>query len=279
MAEGARKSDSALRLAFASGLARRAGARLRAAFRTDQGHRFDVKPDDSPVSYLDRSVERDLRNEIANAYPDEPVIGEELGGGQGDALWIVDPLDGTRNFLAGIPSFCVSIAFVRKGRAECAAVYDPVHDEFFSARRGGGAHVNGTRLSGPASGSLLSFGWSHSPNTPYRDYIAGLECLHRNGWHAWDSGSASIMLCYVAAGRLAGCAERALPAWDTVPGLLIAEEAGCTVGPTQDRALHKPSPMYAVGPDCLALIKPLLQQSVPGMPVEPMRKDDWALQT
>lgn len=253
---------------LAIALVQEAGEIILDAHRSCKGTAFHCKPDHSPVSILDTAMEATMRTDIARIFPIDAICGEELGSTQAGqlkdskgGLWIIDPLDGTQNFLTGIASFCVAVAFILDGIPQCAAVFDPVHHELYTAHRGKGAFLNGRRLLPPATPDPPTFGWSHSPGTSYDSYLSGLADINAHGRKAWDNGSASLMLCYVAAGRLAGCAEIALPIWDTVPGLLISHEAGCAVRSTDDFSTDLSSPMYAHWPECRSLVHTLMRRT------------------
>ena len=119
---------------------------LRSADKVDQLH-IDQKGKNDYVSEVDRMVERDIINIIKTAYPDHAILAEESGAHQGnDYVWIIDPLDGTTNFLHGFPQYAVSIALKHKGKLEIGVIYDPLRDELFTAKRGGGAMLNNRRL-------------------------------------------------------------------------------------------------------------------------------------
>jgi myo-inositol-1(or 4)-monophosphatase len=231
-------------------LARDAAQHLSGVFAAGQPIASREKSDGSLVTNIDHDIERMARARITASFPEDGVFGEELGvsgtTAQQRRLWIVDPLDGTRNFLSGIPAFCFSLAFLSDGVPRLAIVCDPIHNEVFYAQHGEGAFLNCQRLRlSKSRGTTRLFGWSHSPGTPFRHYIDGLALIDERGFVPWDNGSASLMLSYVAAGRLSGCAEIALPAWDVVPGLLIAGEAGCCVGPEFPAPNLPVSPMFA----------------------------------
>ena len=200
--------------------------------------RTSVETKSSPtdmVTEMDRATERRIVDAIRSARPDDGFLGEEgaaEAGGSG-VRWIVDPLDGTTNYLYGFPAFGVSIAVEVDGEVEAGVVNDPVHGELYAARRGKGATCNGTPLrvgSPPAlATSLIGTGFAYVPER--RQWQA--EVLARVLPQVRDirrAGSAAIDLCWVAAGRLDGHYERGLMHWDYAAGALIAAEAGAWVG-------------------------------------------------
>ena len=187
------------------------------------------------VSEVDRTVEADIIGALKRAYPDHGFLGEEseeIINPDADYQWIIDPLDGTTNFLRGVPHFAVSIALTYKGRLEQAVIYDPIRDELFTATRGDGARLNNKRIRVGSrrsmSGALLSTG------IPYREshmkyldtYLDTVKALLPGTAGVRRQGAASLDLAYVAAGRYDGFWEFDLKPWDIAAGLLIIQEAG-----------------------------------------------------
>ena len=184
------------------------------------------------VSDADRAAEREVIDTIHKHYPDHAVLAEESGpSGESDTLWIIDPLDGTTNYLHGFPVFCVSIGVQVNGRMEHAVVYDPMRQELFTASRGTGAQLDGRRIrvSGQTQleRALIGTGF------PFRQadhalppYLKMLEKVVRNTSGVRRPGAAALDLCYVAAGRLDGFWETGLAPWDLAAGSLIIREAG-----------------------------------------------------
>ncbi|MDA0706849.1 MAG: inositol monophosphatase family protein [Proteobacteria bacterium] len=184
------------------------------------------------VSDADRAAEKAIIDCIHKHYPDHAILAEESGAsGDSDTVWIIDPLDGTTNYLHGFPVFAVSIGVQINGRMEHAVVYDPLRQEIFTASRGTGAEVDGhkLRVSGQMEmpRALLGTGF------PFRDaglditpYMAMLSkaIIHASGVRR--VGSAALDLCYVAAGRLDAYFETGLAPWDLAAGSLIVREAG-----------------------------------------------------
>jgi len=194
--------------------------------------KVEVKGRNDFVSDADRIAERAVIDTILKHYPDHEIIAEESGRqGQSDYQWVIDPLDGTTNFLHGFPVFCVSIACLHKGRPEHAAVYDPMRQELFSASKGAGAQLDGRRIrvSGESrlDRALIGTGF------PYRDsnkslppYVDMLTGAIRETAGIRRAGAAALDLCYVAAGRLDAFWETGLSSWDIAAGALLIREAG-----------------------------------------------------
>ena len=184
------------------------------------------------VSEADRTAEAAVIDTILKHYPDHQILAEESGEqGDSDHVWIIDPLDGTTNFLHGFPVFCVSIALAIKGRTEHAAVYDPLRDELFTASRGSGAQLNGRRIrvSGQTRLELALLGTGF----PFRDgskelepYLGMFRKAIEQSAGVRRPGAAALDLAYVAAGRYDGFWETGLAAWDIAAGSLLIREAG-----------------------------------------------------
>ncbi len=150
-------------------------------------------------------------------------------------MWIIDPLDGTTNFLHGFPVFAVSIACQIKGRLEHAVVYDPMREEIFTATRGGGAHLENRRMrvskARTLEGALIATGFPYRANIRYLDaYLGMLRAVTEQAAGVRRPGSAALDLAYVAAGRVDGFWEIGLSPWDTAAGTLLIQEAGGRIG-------------------------------------------------
>jgi len=186
------------------------------------------------VSEVDHSAEEAIIQELRSKYPDHAILAEESGEHRGNAFqWVIDPLDGTTNYLHGFPQFSVSIALKYRDRLEQAVVYDPLREEMFTASRGQGAQLNDRRLrvAGRTSleGALIGTGF------PYRDqghldtYLGMLKAMIRDTAGIRRPGSAALDLAYVATGRSDGFWELGLAEWDIAAGALLISEAGGTV--------------------------------------------------
>jgi len=189
------------------------------------------------VTEIDKAAEQSIVNALRKAYPNHGILGEEGGllegsGDGADYLWIIDPLDGTTNFVRGIPHYAVSIACKYRGRLEHAVVLDPVRQEEFTASRGRGAALNGRRLRVSArkslDGALLGTGF------PFKDgqmdnldsYLKMFRSLVGQTSGLRRAGAASLDLAYVAAGRFDAFWEFGLSEWDMAAGALLIQEAG-----------------------------------------------------
>jgi len=188
------------------------------------------------VSEIDRAAERDIIDIIHKHYPDHAILAEESGSsGDNDTVWIIDPLDGTTNFLHGFPVFAVSIAVQQRGRLEIGVIYDPMRQEVFTAARGDGAHLENRRIrvskQRGLEGALLATGFPYREDERYADnYFAMFRMLASMTAGVRRPGSAALDLAYVAAGRVDGFWEMGLKAWDTAAGTLMIREAGGRVG-------------------------------------------------
>ncbi len=183
------------------------------------------------VTDVDRLVEQEIINIIHKAHPDHCILAEESGSqGASDVVWIIDPLDGTTNFLHGFPHFCVSIGVMIKGKMAHGVVYDPLRDELFTASRGEGAQLNERRIrvskrKGLAD-ALLATGFPFKYPQHLSDYMALFQSIFPQVADMRRSGSAALDLAYVAAGRVDGYWEIGLQQWDLAAGSLLVEEAG-----------------------------------------------------
>jgi len=184
------------------------------------------------VSEADRAAEQEVIETIHKHYPDHAILAEESGAsGDSDTVWIIDPLDGTTNFLHGFPVFAVSVGVRVRGRMEHGVVYDPVRQELFTASRGAGAQLDGRRIRVSGQSNLeralvgTGFPFRHA-DYEMEPYLKMLGKILRNTSGVRRPGAAALDLCYVAAGRLDGFWEAGLSAWDLAAGGLIIREAG-----------------------------------------------------
>jgi len=188
------------------------------------------------VSEVDRAAEQVLIATIRKSYPTHGFLAEESGAAAGDDYtWVIDPLDGTTNFLHGFPQFAVSVACRHRGRAEIGVVLDPLRGELFTAERGGGTQLDGRRLRVSQrtglEGALVGTGFPYRENRRLlKPYLAMLEGVMNATAGVRRPGAASLDLAYVAAGRLDAFFEFGLSPWDTAAGNLLITEAGGRVG-------------------------------------------------
>jgi myo-inositol-1(or 4)-monophosphatase len=196
---------------------------------------IETKSTNDFVSQVDRQAEAKIIDILLKAYPSHSIMAEESGD-QGDSeyQWIIDPLDGTTNFLHGFPHFAVSIALMHKGRLDQAVIYDPMKQELFTASKGEGATLNNRRIrvTRPTTteGALLGTGFPFRMKQYFPIYQNMFAEFFRSAADVRRAGSAALDLAYVAAGRLDGFWEIGLAPWDMAAGALIIREAGGLVG-------------------------------------------------
>jgi myo-inositol-1(or 4)-monophosphatase len=196
--------------------------------------RVSQKANNDYASEVDQAAEQEIINIIRAAYPYHAILAEESGEHQGnDYVWVIDPLDGTTNFLHGFPQYAVSVAMKYKGRLEVGVVYDPLRDELFTARRGGGAMMNNRRLrvTSPLSmqGALIGTGFPFKTDLHLDAYVGMFKAISMQAAGIRRAGSAALDLAYVAAGRLDGFWEIGIMEWDMAAGILLIQEAGGVV--------------------------------------------------
>lgn len=199
----------------------------------DRPDRMEVReksPNDF-VTTADLEVEREIIYHLKKAHPDYGVNAEETGGNQsGEHRWIIDPIDGTTNFLRGIPHFALSVALAKGDQVISGVVYDPVKDELFSAERGQGAFLNNRRIRvnrvSSLKSSLLCTGFPVKDKQGLEAYLELFNKVFLAAAGVRRAGSAALDLAYTAAGRLDGFWESRLSPWDVAAGSLLVQEAG-----------------------------------------------------
>ncbi|RJG47601.1 inositol-1-monophosphatase [Motilimonas pumila] len=216
--------------------ARNAGDLIAKAYEQFDNVEVEQKGLNDFVTNLDKEAEQAIIYTIRKSYPDHSIIAEESGeleGADTDHQWVIDPLDGTTNFIKGIPHFAVSIALLVKGKIEQAVVYDPIRNELFTASRGAGAQLNGYRLRASnnkdINGAILATGFPFKQKHNLETYLSIFASLFADAGDMRRAGSAALDLAYVAAGRADGYFELGLKPWDFAAGELIAKEAGAIV--------------------------------------------------
>jgi myo-inositol-1(or 4)-monophosphatase len=218
------------RMGFAVELARRAGELGLNFFREIDRLTIESKGHQDLVSNGDREVELFIRAELAAQYPDDAVVGEEHAdsGGSSGSMWIIDPIDGTANFVRGIPAWCVVIACVRDGVTEVGVIHEPSTGETFYGFRGGGAFLNDRPIRASNSTDLTegSVGIGFSNRAEALNVVGLIKAILSEGGVFFRNASGALMLAYVASGRLLAYAEEHMNSWDCVAGLLLVEEAG-----------------------------------------------------
>ena len=206
---------------------------LRSADNLDR-IQVDQKSKNDFTSEVDRNAEQEIIKIIRTAFPDHGFLAEESGEQIGnDYVWVIDPLDGTTNFLHGFPQYAVSIALKIKGKLEVGVVYDPLRDELFTASRGGGAMLNNRRLrvtkQNSLRGALIGTGFPFKKQEHLDAYLQMFRAICIDTAGIRRAGAAALDLAYVAAGRLDGFWEIGLHEWDMAAGVLLIQEAGGVV--------------------------------------------------
>jgi myo-inositol-1(or 4)-monophosphatase len=211
----------------------KAGKSLSRDFGEVQNLQVSLKGPGDYVSQADRKAEKIVKEELLKARPTYGFLGEEseeIKGTDGSHRWIVDPLDGTTNFLHGIPMFATSIGLERSGEIVAGVVYNPATDELFTAEKGGGAFVNDRRLRVSArknlSDAVVGCGIPHLGQTMHGRFLVQLRHVMGEVAGVRRFGSASLDLAYVAAGRLDGFWEEGQHPWDMAAGIVLIREAG-----------------------------------------------------
>jgi len=228
-----KKHQTEANLAEVEALAREAGRLLMTRYRHPHDIRFKGAVD--LVTEADHLSEEYLMGYLAEHHPTHAIITEESGSNHviSDRSWIIDPLDGTVNFAHGIPIFCVSIAYAVNGVVQLGVVFDPVHNECFSAEKGKGAWRNGNRLSVTNTSevilALLATGFPYEKGKVLNRNLEFFTHFSINSRGVRRLGSAALDLCYVAAGHFDGYWELLVSPWDVAAGSLIAHEAGAKV--------------------------------------------------
>lgn len=220
-----------LHLSVMIAAAHRAGRLIRRHF--GRVHTFEQKGSAiNPVTEIDRRAQALILETLQAAFPDYGILAEEdpQPPPQNSPYWVIDPLDGTTNFIHGYPMVAVSIALVREGEIVLGVVYDPIADELFVAEKGQGARLNGRPIQVSKTASLANsllasgfpyYAWEQNDDntTEWRHFLKRVASLR-------SDGSAALDLCYVACGRLDGYWELDLESWDMAAGSLIVQEAG-----------------------------------------------------
>lgn len=215
--------------------ARRGGDIIRRASERLDKVKIASKSSNDFVTNVDQQAEQAIIAVIERAYPDHLILAEESSAETclktaNKPVWIIDPLDGTTNFIHGIPHVCISIAIFERGQVTHAVVYDPIRDEVFSASRGGGCQLNERKIrmnaSRKLSGALLGTGFPFKRKTRLDEYLGQFSRFFEPAADIRRAGAAALDLAYVAAGRLDGFWEMGLAPWDIAAGSLLVLEAG-----------------------------------------------------
>ena len=218
--------------------ARAAGAIITRASLDLEALRINTKSPNDFVTEVDLAAEGAIIETLLGAYPDHGILAEESGRNHGnkhsDYVWIIDPLDGTTNFIHGLPVYCVSIALAFRGKIEQAVVYDPTRNDLFYATKGRGAFLNDRRLRVSRrtrmSDSLIGTGFPFRRGDNFKRYLKMFEDVMQQCAGLRRPGAAALDLCYVAAGHYDAFFETGLQPWDVAAGSLIVTEAGGLIG-------------------------------------------------
>ena len=220
------------------------------------------------VTNVDREAEQAIVAVLKKSFPTHGIVGEEHGGyGNNDSgfQWIIDPLDGTTNFIKGIPHFAVSIALKHQGKLDQAVIFDPLRGELSTASRGRGAQLNGTRIRvnnlPDMQGSILATGFPFKAKHHLDSYSKIFNAFFADCADMRRTGSAALDLAYVAAGRFDGFWEIGLKPWDIAAGELIVKEAGGTV--VDARGGSESMENGQVLACSMKMLKPLMKAVVP----------------
>ncbi len=218
--------------------ARAAGAIINRAALDVEAVRISQKQINDFVTEVDQASEAAIIETLLTAYPGHGILAEESGRTHGarhsDYLWIIDPLDGTTNFIHGFPVYCVSIALSVRGKVEHGVVYDPTRNDLFTATRGRGAFMNDRRMRVSKrtrlGECLLGTGFPYRPGDDFASYMKMMAEVMRHTHGLRRPGAAALDLAYVAAGFTDGFFETGLSIWDVAAGGLLVTEAGGLVG-------------------------------------------------
>lgn len=253
----------------ACAVAHEAGLLMRRHYRDRSAGKISFKGPQDFLTVVDGAVERLIIDRLRRAFPGDRFVGEEGGGSYGRRTWVIDPIDGTSNFARGIPHFCTSIAFVEAGEPTIGAIYDPIADELFAARRGAGATVNGRvmRVSGAKDirRATIELGWS--TRRPAEVYTETVRRILAAGGGFHRSGSGALGLAYVADGRNDGYFEAHINAWDTLAGLVMIREAGGWANDfLADDGLRKGNAVLACTPGLRVMLQKLTWPAISAGP-------------
>ncbi len=259
-------------LNIATRAARRAGTIIARAQQRLHEVKVDRKGHQDYVSQVDRDAENAIIETLLGAYPDHAIRAEESGErGESEFVWVIDPLDGTLNFLHGYPQFAVSIALRVRGRLDQAVIYDPLRDELFTASRGAGAQLNGHRIRvgrcQHLENALLATGFPVRRAAQLEAYLPSFGALLAESADVRRAGAAALDLAHVACGRLDGFWEFGLKEWDVAAGALIVQESGGLVGDPHGGETHlETGSIVAANPKVFRQVLGVLARFRAGLP-------------
>ena len=251
--------------------ARRAGSIINRAARDLDGLAVTAKRKNDFVTEVDRAAEHEVIETIRKAYPDHAFLAEESGAsGRSEFTWIIDPLDGTTNFIHGFPQYAVSIGLRHRETITQAVVYDPTKNELFTASRGRGAYLDDRRLRVAKRASiaeaLIGTGFPFKELAHLDEFLRTFKAVTENAAGVRRAGAAALDLAYVAAGRLDGFWETGLAPWDTAAGSLLILEAGGLISDYQGEANYLDSGQVVCGsPKVFAQLLALVQAARSGV--------------
>jgi myo-inositol-1(or 4)-monophosphatase len=230
-----------------------------------------TKQNNDFVSNVDHMAEQAIIATLKHAYPDHGILAEESGtqSESSEFQWIIDPLDGTTNYLHGFPQFAVSIALKHKNRLEVGVIYDPVSQELFTAMRGDGAKLNDKKIrvsnQKGLNNALLGTGFPYYDQSYLDTYLETMKALMQKTAGIRRPGSAALDLAWLAAGRIDGFWEFNLKAWDIAAGALIVREAGGIVSDFQNKDGYLQSgDIIAAAPKVFPDMLKIIQEKVAG---------------
>ncbi len=211
--------------------ARNAGDLIQRSSQNLENIHIDQKGRNDYASEVDRLAEHEIIKVIRTAFPDHAILAEESGEHQGnDYVWVIDPLDGTTNFLHSFPQYAVSIALKNKNKLELGVIYDPVRDELFTAERGGGAMLNNRKIRvakhNSMRGALIGTGFPFKKQENLEPYLNMFRAVTQDTAGIRRAGAAALDMAYVACGRLDAYWETGVSEWDIAAGVLLVQEAG-----------------------------------------------------
>ncbi len=211
--------------------ARNAGDLIQRSSQNLDNVHIDQKGRNDYASEVDRMAENEIIKVIRTAFPDHAILAEESGEHQGnDYVWVIDPLDGTTNFLHGFPQYAVSIALKNKNKLELGVIYDPLRDELFTAESGGGAMLNNRKIRvakhNSMRGALIGTGFPFKKQENLEPYLNMFRAVTQDTAGIRRAGAAALDLAYVACGRLDAYWETGVSEWDIAAGVLLVQEAG-----------------------------------------------------
>lgn len=251
--------------------ARRAGAIINRAAQNLDALTVQNKQDNDYVSEVDRAAEQEIISILLSAYPNHAILAEESGTqGESEFQWIIDPLDGTTNYLHGFQQYGVSIALAHKGVLTHAVIFDPARNDLFTASKGGGAFLNDRRLRVSKriqlKEALIGTGFPYRDFTNLDAYMAMFKEMLQKTSGVRRPGAACLDLAYVAAGRFDGFWEFGLKPWDIAAGVLLVQEAGGLVGDFRGEQNYMQSGDILAGNP--KIFSQLLQLIAPHLPAE-----------